>query len=723
MAVDEKLDYSLVKTGSNQYWVAQAAAVRIFSGQKYQIVKTVSGKKLIGLKYTAPFDSLPAVKKVASHPKFHTVIPTDQNILPISTDEGTGLVHTAVSAGTEDFKLGQKIDLPMVHVIKDNADYLSDLGFLSGKNAKADPRLVLDYLEEHDWAFKIEPYSHRYPACWRCKTELVWKVTDEWYISMDKGNPSLRQKMIKVAKKIRWIPKFGLDRELDWLNNMHDWLISKKNRYWGLALPIWECSHCGHFQVIGSKAELKRQAVAGWDKFAGKSLHKPQIDQVKINCSHCGRLTSRIEPVGNPWLDAGIIPFSTLIDPHTRKLSYTGDKKYWRQWFPADLITESFPGQFKNWFYSLIAMATVLEDTHPFQAVLGFATLLGEDGRPMHKSWGNAIEFNQGAETIGVDVMRWLYCRQNPAQNLLFGYQTATEIKRQFHLLLWNSYRFFVNYAAIDNWQPTVKKPSRLTPLDQWLLSRLSHTQDQVEASLDSYDCFHATQALESFVSDLSTWYIRRSRDRVGPNAADVNDKPVCYSTLYRVFQGLSVILSPFMPYLSDRIYTNLTGHDSVHLSNWPQLVKADQNPTLEKQFESLRQIVELGHAQRKLHQINLRQPLGKISISGSQHQLPSNLNYLLLDELNAKTIAWASKSGPLKVKLDTKLTPQLKAEGQAREIIRQIQAARKAAATRLDQKVIVELPDWPQSFTQEITQKTLATKLVKASKLRILKQ
>ena len=226
----------------------------------------------------------------------------------------------------------------MVPVIADNADYIEGFDFLSGKNAKQDPRLILDYLHNENWAFKIEPYSHRYPACWRCKTELVWKVTDEWYIAMDKGKPTLRARMKQVAKKIRWIPEFGLDRELDWLNNMHDWLISKKNRYWGLCLPIWECTQCGHFEVIGSKQELHEKNIAGWNKFDGKSPHKPQIDAVKIKCAQCGATISRIEPVGNPWLDAGIIPFSTL--------RYTQDKDYWQQWFPANFITQSFPGQF-----------------------------------------------------------------------------------------------------------------------------------------------------------------------------------------------------------------------------------------------------------------------------------------------------------------------------------------------------------------------------------------
>ena len=711
VAVDTKLKYVLVEHQGKNYWVAQGAWTRIFPALA-KIITTVSGKILVGLKYAGPFDDLPAITAIADHDKFHTVIPTDPLILPITVTEGTGLVHTAVSAGTEDFKLGQKLDLPMIPVIADNADYLSDLGFLSGQNAKTHPEIILDYLKIENWILKIESYTHRYPACWRCKTELVWKVTDEWYVAMDKGNPSLRTRMKQVAKKIRWIPEFGKDRELDWLNNMHDWLISKKNRYWGLCLPIWECHQCGHFEVIGSKAELKQSAISGWNEFDGKSPHKPQIDAVKIKCSHCGGIISRIEPVGNPWLDAGIIPFSTL--------DYAASKIYWKQWFPADFITESFPGQFKNWFYSLIAMATVLENSPPFKTVLGYASLLAEDGRPMHKSWGNAIEFNEGAEKIGVDIMRWLYCRQNPTQNLLFGYTTAAEIKRQFHLLLWNSYRFFANSAALTDWQPAKHPRYQFSPLDRWILSCLSHTLAAVTQYLDDFDAYHATQWLEAFVSDFSTWYIRRSRDRIGPTAPTSADKDACYFTLYTVMETLSRMLAPFLPFLSDTIYTNLTGNSSVHLSSWPQSEAARQDKNLEANMVLIRQIVEQGHSARKQLGLPLRQPLSDITVSGTK--LPADLTYLLLEELNVKLINWGKSTGQLRVILNSILTPQLQAEGQARQIIRQIQQARKTAGTRVNEWVDVVIPAFPPKLAEHIKQQTLTRNLISGPSLRIIR-
>ena len=693
VAVDESLDYSLV----DGYWVASALAKKIFpNGKSTNVVK---GKELVGLKYKGPYDFLQAVTDVASQnpEKFHVVVATDPFILPITIEEGTGLVHTAVSAGEEDFKLGRKLGLPMIPVIADNADYLPGLGELSGKNAKKDPRLILNFLEIGHWSLKIEKYTHRYPVCWRCKTELVWKVADEWYIAMDRPEgkgKTLRQQMVDVAKKITWLPEFGLDRELDWLKNMHDWLISKKNRYWGLALPIYECPSCGHFEVLGSKEELKSRAVAGWDRFVGNSPHKPWIDEVKIKCSKCGAEVSRILDVGNPWLDAGIVPFSTLS----------------KDWFPADFITESFPGQFKNWFYSLIVMGTVLAKTNPFKTVLGYASLLAENGQAMHKSAGNAIEFNEGADKIGVDVMRWMYALHNPTDNLLFGYKLADETRRKFHLTLWNIYNFFVSYANLNKWQPKIKNQKskiKISLLDQWILARLSEVIKITTESLEKYDAKTASESLESFVQDLSLWYIRRSRDRVGPEF---------FATCHEVLVTLCRLLAPFTPFIAEEMYKNLTGEESVHLATWPQPGKVDRK--LIEDMELIRKICELGHAKRKEAAIKVRQPLSMVTVHSIK--LDDALIELIKAELNVKEVKFIAK-GDLSVLLDTKLTPELEAEGLAREIVRKIQDARKEAGTKLDQKIEVTLPDWPKEFEDYIKKQTLATKLHKGDNVKIL--
>ncbi|HEX7542664.1 MAG TPA: class I tRNA ligase family protein, partial [Patescibacteria group bacterium] len=647
VTINKDYDYSLVKGVTGQkFWVAKDLVESVFNVEVghdrpvYKVIKTVKGQELVGLKYNGPFDDLPAVSEVAKNypEKFHTVVATDDLILPISVTEGTGLVHTAVSAGVEDFKLGKKYGLPMIPVIADNADYLPGLGFLSGKNAKKNPKIILDYLREKNFVFKTHHYKHRYPACWRCKSELVWKVEDEWYIAMDKPfkNKTLRQQMIEVAKKIKWMPSFGLERELDWLKNMHDWLISKKNRYWGLALPIYECKGCGEFEIIGSKEELEKRAVSGWKEFEGHSPHKPFIDEVKIKCLKCGKLVSRLNDVGNPWLDAGIVAYSTISEDNHSQPLYLKNKEEWRNWFPADLITESFPGQFKNWFYAQIAMSTVMENEPPFKRVLGFGTQLGEDGRPMHKSWGNAIEFNEGADKIGVDVMRWMFSRHNPADNMLFGYKKADEVRRQFYLMLWNVYKFFVEYANLDKWKKldtvffdrlTPKGPQAIVSkkvsslltsknvLDQWILSRFTSLVLSVEKNLKEFNAKDAALEIEKFVSDLSTWFIRRSRDRVWVNSNNEVDKNNFYETLYYIVVNLSIIISPFIPFVAEEIYTNLTGNESVNLENWPEVDQNLYDEKLEGNMVSARKVVEAGQAERKTTGVKVRIPLANLKI------------------------------------------------------------------------------------------------------------
>ncbi|MFH0943048.1 MAG: class I tRNA ligase family protein [Candidatus Beckwithbacteria bacterium] len=700
VAVDATYDYSLVQTKSQRrLWLLKALAKTVLGDDFDKILETKPGKDMIGWGYQAPFQHLPAVSQVK-----HQIIPTDPLIMPITIEEGTGLVHTSTSTGAEDYQLGKKLKLPVVPAINDQAEYLPGFGALTGQNAKKHPELIFDFLKSKpEFFYQIKPYKHRYPACWRCKTELVWKITDEWYISVDKPDPTdankrtLRQQMIEVTKKVCWIPEFGLERELDWLKNMHDWLISKKNRYWGLALPIYECSKCHHFEVIGSKAELKQKAVSGWSEFDGHSPHKPWIDKVKINCSSCGQTVGRIEPVGNPWLDAGIVSFSTLP----------------KDWFPADFITECYPGQFKNWFYSLLVMATVLVKTNPMKTVLGYESVVGEDNRPMHKSWGNAIEFNEGAQKIGVDIMRWLYAKVLPTTILPFGYTPANEVKRQVFLMLWNSYRFFISQANAHHWQPEPGLPLADSILDRWILSRLQNTLKTVTGSLDKFYSAPAIISLEDFINDFSTWYIRRSRNRVSQSST--------FQTLYFCLTTLSQLMAPITPYLSDYLFTHLTKNSSVHLSSWPKLETKLINSDLEKDMAKARRLVEKIHAQRQELRLKVRQPLAKATIAGKSFG-GKDLQQLILEETNLKSLVFDPKLKAGMVKLDSKLTPKLKAEGEARDLIRQIQQARKQIGTDLNEPINLELPSWPKEFAAEIKQKTLVKTLKFGDKLKVIR-
>ncbi len=711
VAVDPKKTYLKIKQGDELIYLMEERAKALgYEGQK------ISGKDLVGLEYEAPFDHLPRVSEALGE-YIHRVVETDDLILPISSEEGSGLVHVATGAGSEDFKLGKKLGLPVIELIDEEANYLDKMEDFSGKNAKKHPELIIDFLKEEGgkFLFKTERIKHRYPNCWRCKSELVWRVVDEWYIAMDRDDSegkTYREQMIEVVKNINWIPKWGLERELDWLKNMHDWLISKK-RYWGLALPVWECQSCGNFEVIGSKDQLKEKAIDGWEEFEGNSPHRPWVDQIKIKCSKCSEIISRIPDVGNPWLDAGIVSSSTLPE----------------SWRPADFVTESFPGQFKNWFYSLIAMSTALAREIPFKNILGFASLLDEKGEPMHKSKGNSIEFNEAADKIGADVMRWMYVTQNPEANLLFGFTPAAGVKRRFYLILWNSFKFFVDYANLVQWDCNIESDikDKLTILDRWILSKLTFLTLLVNKQLTKFDAAAASRAIEEFVvSDFSTWYIRRSRDRVGLEV-DNTDQNVALSVMYGVLVTLSKLIAPFIPFISEEIYKNLTSEESVHLTFFPEGDKSLLDDKLLSDMQIVRKIAELGHAKRKEAGIKLRQPLSKLTyvtfLRNPSAKLDSNLEQIIADELNVKEVEYkVDPQRELAVDLDINITPELKMEGEARDLIRQIQQLRKEQNMTLADKTKIIAPFWPKSFESQILINTASISIIRGETLVVLK-
>lgn len=748
VAVGPEIDYALVEHQGKKYWLAKKLIKNVFS-KKIKPIKTVTGKNLIEKEnithYQAPFDHLPIIKKIkkGAPEKFHALVLSEELV---NEKEGTGLVHIVPGTGEEDYHLVKnelQWDEVIFPAVNDQGNYLSGYGELAGKNAKYNPELIFDKLKEIDdgyFLFDIRPYSHQYPKCWRCKTELLWRLVEEWYINMDskaKGQKlkakSFRERMIAVAKKINWYPDFGEAREIDWLKNMRDWMISKK-RYWGLALPIWECDNCRHFQVIGSKKELKEKAIAGWDEFEGHTPHRPWIDKVKIKCSACGGQASRITDVGNPWLDAGIVPFSTITPKDSKKLSYLNDQKYWKKWYPADFVTECFPGQFRNWFYSLIAMSTVLEDQEPFKNLLGHALVKDENGEEMHKSAGNTIWFDDAAEKMGVDVMRWLYARQTPQFELKFGYSIADEVRRQYIFLLWNSYRFFVTYANLNDWKPLENPKFEIRNpkvLDKWILSRLENTKKEVRHQLDNYHHHLAIQAIETFLEDLSTWHIRRSRQRVRPENEDKEDINATLSTLYHCLGQSTLLLAPFIPYLTETIWQGLHGRfdnwqveSSVHLQDWPEGKEKSINNELEEKMAVVREIVTQGHAIRKEKGIRVRQPLKMLKCSNVQmlKSEDEELKDLIKQELNVKEVEIVSKKGDLKVELDTEITPKLEAEGKARDLIRDIQRARRKAGLNLNDKVVVYAPDWPKDFEKKILAATNAKEIKRDSELKVEK-
>ena len=625
---------------------------------KIEVLEELPGGALVGRTYRGPFDELEAQSGVE-----HRVIPwTD-----VGEDEGTAIVHIAPGAGPEDFALGKEHGLPVVAPLDENGFYVDGFGWLTGQSVFDVRDRIFADLTGKGCLFKTEEHQHRYPFCWRCNSELVFRVVDEWFISMDE----LRHTMMEITRNVQWIPPFGLERELDWLRNMHDWMISKK-RYWGLALPIWACDECGGFEVIGSEHELEERAVEGWPEFAGHSPHRPWIDGVKVACSSCGAKLSRIRDVGNPWLDAGIVPFSTI--------GYRNHRDHWRDWFPADWISESFPGQFRNWFYSLLAMSATLEQTEPFKACFTYALLRDEQGAEMHKSKGNAIWFEVAADKMGVDVMRWMYVRHTPANNLNFGYGPGDEVRRQFHIPIWNVYSFFVNYANIDGWQPVsadggYAEAAEFTELDRWIRSELHQTIRAVTTALDTWRPETAATVLERFVDALSNWYVRRNRRRFwrgqqeGDAAADQAsvaaaflarygaDKCAAYQTLYECLTTLAKLLAPFNPFISEAIYRNLVvepvrgAPPSVHLCDWPQADEALIDEELSAATSLAMRLSRLGRSARAGANLRVRQPLAELVVDLDSEQEQARLPVIraqLLDELNVKEVRLAAAVGGL---------------------------------------------------------------------------
>src|SRR6185503_2423490 len=568
-AVGEDLEYVRIRQGDGTFWVGRGTLKSSVKGP-FEVLESKKGSDLVGWHYAGPFDELPAVREAfgkgtrddPSTPYVHRVIPWDE----VGEDEGTGIVHIAPGAGAEDYQLGKSLGLPIIGPIDEDGRYYAGFDWLSGKSAPEVAEEIVDDLERRGFFYHLEPYTHRYPHCWRCGTPLLFRLVDEWFISMgevydqprerlskEQVDASLRYQIMEVVDRIRWIPSFGYERELDWLLNMHDWMISKK-RYWGLALPIYDCPQCGTFDVIGGRDELKERAIEGWERFEGHTPHRPYIDQVVIACPKCGDPVSRIPDVGNPWLDAGIVPFSTL--------HYREDRAYWEKWFPADFITESFPGQFRNWFYAMLAMSTVLIRQPPFETIFGYATLFGEDGRPMHKSWGNSIEFDEAAERMGVDVMRWMYVTAKPEDNILFGWHAADAARREL-LVLWNVYAFFVTYARLAAWTPEggIDEAMAAAPswpaLDRWILSRSAGLAAEAGARFADYDSLAAARAIRTYIDDLSTWYLRRSRDRMRPGAEPV-DREAAFATLHAALVALARTMAPILPFLAEDVYQNL---------------------------------------------------------------------------------------------------------------------------------------------------------------------
>jgi len=642
IAVNENIDYVKVENEGLRYWLAESRLEELEG--EYKILDRKKGRELKGMEYLMPYSDFESQKKSP-----HKVVLWDL----ASGEEGTGIVHIAPGCGAEDFDLGKKENLPAISPLNDAGIYEVGFGEFSMKKYSDVNTAVLNDLEQRRFVYKTARIKHRYPHCWRCGEELVFRLVDEWYIK----SSEMRGKLIDENQKIKWYPEYGGRRQEDWFNNMGDWLISRK-RYWGLPLPIWECE-CGEVEVIGSLEELKAKSVDKKKVDSLPEIHRPWIDEIKIKCASCGKNVSRIPDVGDAWLDAGIVPFSTL--------NYLKDKKYWEEWFPADLISENMPGQYRGWFNALFWASVCLDGRAPFKSIFGYESLKDEKGDEMHKSKGNAIWFDDAVEKIGADPMRLLYCLQDPSQELRFGFSVLKEPKSNLNILQ------NIERLVVKSGKNKIKNAE-----DKWIISKFNSLIKKVTSELEELHPHLATRALQEFwLNDLSRGYIQIVRDRLAENDSEV------LSVLEEVYAGLMKLCAPIIPFSTEDIWQKLlekkiVDEKSVHLCDWPAPDEKKIDAELEERFKIIFEVVEKGLGIRDKEGVGLRWPLKRATVAVTESlDLPDNLKEIIARQLNVKEIE-IKQGKEFNVKFDFRMTPELEAEGFARELARKIQAERK---------------------------------------------
>ena len=632
-------------------WVA----VKLFPDDRF--VERKRGSELVGWRYRGPFDDLPPAVGIE-----HRVIPWED----VTMDQGTGIVHIAPGCGGEDFELSKVHDLPVLTPVDESGRFYDDYGWLHGVTTTEAADQIIGRLGETGFLVEAGLYTHAYPHCWRCDTPLIFRLSDDWFISVEE----IRPKLLDENATVDWVPEYMGKRMDDWLRNMGDWNISRR-RYYGLPLPFYPCA-CGHVNVIGSKAELEQRAVDGFEQL--QELRRPWIDRVPIRCEQCGEDVTRILEVGDVWLDAGIVPFSTLgweSSTYVPEGYATGaangltkadlpDHAYWEEWYPADWVSE-MREQIRLWFYSQFFMSCVLVGRTPYKRVLGYEKMLDEKGREMHGSWGNMIAAEDAFTRMGADVMRWQYCAQPPDRNLLFGFGPAHEIKRKL-LTFWNSVRFLVDYGNIEGFAPTWDQlePAGLDlrPLDHWLVMRTKRLIAEATEAYEATLTVDVIRAFEGFVDDVSNWYIRRSRRRF------YSFDEAAFRTLwYALVQSLRVI-SPVMPFLADHLWRNLVreGPPSVHLAGWPKVESLDDG--LLDEIAEVMRVVELGRRARSTSQLKLRQPLRRLVVAGASEEARAHADEIA-DELRVKEVEFGDvEASELRVKPNLpRLGPRLGAD------------------------------------------------------------
>lgn len=701
LAVNPKITYVKVKQGKENYILAEST-LKILKDEKYQIVEKYKGKDLVG-------------KKFVPHYSFYKIDPGKKAFVIttgdfVTAEEGTGIV-TIAAYGEDDLALMKKENIQIVLHVDDEGILKSDVPKWAGMYYLKVNKLVNEDLDERNLLYKEESYTHTVPTCWRCHTRLFYAPQDAWYVNIQ----SLKATLKETNEAVNWFPAhFKYGRYLKSLENAPDWCISR-SRYWGSPVPVWECSKCDEKIVPGSIAEL--------EKLSGQKitdLHKPEIDEVVIKCPKCSANAKRVPEVLDSWIEAGSAPFAERHFPFKKGLDLN-------DFFPPDFIIE-YTGQIRAWFYVLHVIATAIYQKEAFKNVMVTGVILGTDGRKMSKNYGNYPDPKELIQKYGGDALR-LYLMGSPVakgEDILISEDAYRQQVRGLMLILWNIYNFFITYAQIDNWSPEKIKSDSENILDKWILSKLNgNIKDMTQKGYEKYDTQEIVGQFAIFANDLSLWYIRRQRDRVGPTIENSDDKNWAHQTLWTVLKTYSQALAPMIPFLTEEIYMNLTGEDSVHLSSWPKIEKGLEDKELERRMQLAVDLSSVIHAHRKIKDVKVRIPFRVIEYSGCE-ELPPEIIKIVASETNVYELQYKGKNKlkgfvvtePAKVGASNQ---DLDA-GRAREIVRAIQMARKEAGCDLAETVAVKLPAWPKEFEKEIKKQTLTSSLTKSDTLEIVR-
>ena len=601
-----------------------AALVDTVLGEGAEVLEHYQGKDLEFKEYEPLFPY--AEKRIGNKKAYYVVCDTY-----VTLTDGTGVVHIAPAFGEDDSKVGHRYDLPFVQLVNEKGEMTEETPWAGTFCKKAD-MAVLQALEDKDLLFDAPLFEHSYPHCWRCDTPLIYYARETWFIRMT----AVKEDLIRNNNTINWIPEsIGKGRFGDWLENVQDWGLSR-NRYWGTPLPVWQCE-CGHQDCIGSIEELKEKADNCPDDI---ELHRPYIDAVTIKCPKCGKEMHRVPEVIDCWFDSGSMPFAQHHYPFENKETF-------EKQFPAQFISEAVD-QTRGWFYSLLAISTLLFNKAPYENVIVLGLVQDENGQKMSKSKGNAVDPFDALQTYGADAIRWyFYTSSAPWLPSRFAGKTVVEGQRKFMGTLWNTYAFFVLYANIDNFDATKYslEYDKLAVMDKWLLSRLESTVKAVDDNLANYRIPEAAKALQSFVDDMSNWYVRRSRERFWAKGME-QDKINAYMTLYTALVTVAKAAAPMIPFMTEDIYQNLvksidaSAPESIHLCDFPEVHENWIDPKMEEDMADLLEIVVMGRAARNTANIKNRQPIGTMYVK-SEFQLSEFYKEIIEDELNVKEVVF----------------------------------------------------------------------------------